>query len=97
VNIPVIASGGIRNGIDIVKSLVLGASMAGLASPFLRHMDNGYEGLKSFMDSLVLEVRMAMLLTGCEDIDTLRRVPRVLTGPLREWYLQRCVARGDVE
>ncbi len=97
VNIPVIASGGIRNGIDIVKSLVLGASMAGLASPFLKHMDNGYESLKGFMDSLILEVKMAMLLTGCDDVDTLKRIPRVITGPLREWYLQRCVARGDLE
>jgi len=94
VNIPVIASGGIRNGIEIVKSLVLGASFIGMAAPFIKALKNGFEGLESFINKLIIEIRIAMFLLGIDNIDKLHSVGYVLIGPLREWYLQRLGSHG---
>lgn len=87
VNIPVIASGGIRNGIHVLKSLILGAKLAGLAAPFLRAYYKGE--LDFFMERLVNEVRIGMFLVGAKDVEELGRVDYVITGDLWLWCKQR--------
>ncbi len=87
VNIPVIASGGIRTGIEIVKSLVLGASLTGIAAPFLRAYYKNE--LDFYMEKLINEVKVAMFLVGAADVESLRKVDYVITGDLLEWCRQR--------
>ncbi len=87
VDIPVIASGGIRNGIHVVKSLVLGARLVGMAAPFLRAFYKGE--LKFFMERVVNEVKVAMFLVGAKSVDELLEVNYVITGDLFEWCKQR--------
>lgn len=94
VDIPVIASGGIRTGLDIVKSIVLGADMCGLASPFLKALSKGEDYLKRYMETLIAQVKIGMLLTGSKDIPSLKEAKYVLVGPLREWVIQRGVWDG---
>ena len=66
-----LASGGIRNGIDIVKSLILGARLAGLASPFLKPAMISSELVIETINRLKQEIRIAMFLLGTKSIDQL--------------------------
>jgi len=89
VNLPVIASGGIRNGIDATKALALGASLASAAYPFLKPATTGSEDVKKALSYLVGEVRNAMFLVGANSIQKLQKVPVVLTGKTAEWLRAR--------
>ncbi len=73
---PVLASGGIRTGMDIAKSVALGADLAGLALPFIRaEVEGGIDGVRALIQSLETTVRNVMFLTGSKSIKELRRVP----------------------
>jgi len=91
--VDIIASGGIRNGLDAAKALVLGAKAASAALPFLlAYRRGGADGLRRYLRKLIEEVKVTMLLTGCRDLAALRRCPRALTGPLAEWLQSRDVS-----
>jgi isopentenyl-diphosphate delta-isomerase len=89
VNLPVIASGGIRNGIDATKALALGASLASATYPFLGPATKSSEDVKKALSYLVGEVRNAMFLVGANSIQNLQKVPLVLTGKTAEWLKMR--------
>jgi len=89
VDVPVIASGGIRNGIDVTKALALGASLASVTYPFLGPATNGSEDVKKALQLMVGEVRNAMFLVGANSIQKLQKVPVVLTGKTAEWLEAR--------
>lgn len=81
-----IATGGIQNGLDVVRALALGATAAGLARPMLQaHVRGGRAEAERFVDQLEREIRAVMLLCGARNVDELRRVPRIVFSPLREW------------
>lgn len=87
--VPVIATGGLRSGVDVARALALGATAGGLAAPVLRaHREGGYEGVLAALTQVVDELRTVMLLTGCADIAALRRAPRVVTGALAAWMAE---------
>ena len=67
------ASGGLRNGIDVAKSIALGADLAGLAAPFLRPAVHGPEAVAAEIEALVAELRLTMFLTASADISALRK------------------------
>lgn len=71
-NVPVIASGGIRNGLDAAKSIALGASCIGMALPVLREYDKGRDCLVKFLDDFILELKTAMFLTGSGNVESLK-------------------------
>ncbi|HHS13485.1 MAG TPA: type 2 isopentenyl-diphosphate Delta-isomerase [bacterium] len=72
--IQIIASGGIRDGIALAKSLALGARMGGAALPFLRAWHKkGYEGIRQLMDVWHQTLRRVLFLTGSRKIEDLRR------------------------
>jgi isopentenyl-diphosphate delta-isomerase len=85
INVPVIASGGIRNGIDVTKALALGASLASVTYPFLEPATKGSEDVKKALQHFVGEVRNVMFLVGANSIQKLEEVPVVLTGKTAEW------------
>ncbi len=93
----VIASGGIRSGLDAARAIAAGADLAGMARPVLMaYLDSGAEGVEALLTQTVQELRAAMLLTGSADIQALQRAPRVYTGALRDWldaygWLERSV------
>ncbi|MEM3078329.1 MAG: type 2 isopentenyl-diphosphate Delta-isomerase [Nitrososphaerales archaeon] len=86
--IPVIASGGIRTGLDIAKSLVLGANLTGMALPLLRHAAVSKDSLLSFLQKTIYELKTTMFAVGCNDIQDMRRVRFTITGELAEWLKQ---------
>ncbi len=86
----IIASGGIRTGVDAAKALALGARLAGFASPVLRaYYAGGTEGARRYVASIIEGLRAAALLTGSRTVRDLISVPRVIKSPLREWMEQR--------
>jgi len=89
VNLPVIASGGIRTGIDVIKSLALGASLVSATHPFLGPATKSSEDVKKALRQLVGEVRNAMFLVGANSIPKLQNVPVVLVGKTAEWLKLR--------
>ncbi|MCX8187224.1 MAG: type 2 isopentenyl-diphosphate Delta-isomerase [Nitrososphaeria archaeon] len=89
VGIEVIASGGIRTGLDVAKALSIGAEMAGMAYPLLKPAANSAEEVVEFLSRIRNELRAAMFLTGCRDVEALKKSQHVLFGPLIEWVRQR--------
>lgn len=70
----VIASGGIRNGLDVAKAVALGADAAGVAHVMLKSAIEGYDRASREMKAIIEELRAAMFLVGAENIDRLKEV-----------------------
>ncbi|MBA5724373.1 alpha-hydroxy-acid oxidizing protein, partial [Candidatus Liberibacter sp.] len=66
-----IASGGIRNGLDILKSVVLGASLGGLAAPFLKPAMDSADAVIAVIESLRKEFVTSMFLLGTRNVKEL--------------------------
>lgn len=84
VRIPLIASGGLRNGLEVAKCVALGASIAAMAYPFLRAASQSRENLFAFADMLLAELRSAMFLVGARNISALASSRYILTGALAQ-------------
>lgn len=70
---PLIASGGVRSGLAGAKALALGATVCGMALPFLKAWKKGgRDGIRSLIESFESELRVAMFLSGCDDVASLR-------------------------
>ena len=81
---PVIATGGLKNGLDAAKALALGADMAGMALTLLPDALKGYDALFSRIETVCTELKTAMFLTGAQNISALGKVRYYLTGTVRE-------------
>ncbi|MDI9620095.1 MAG: type 2 isopentenyl-diphosphate Delta-isomerase [Candidatus Nezhaarchaeota archaeon] len=91
VDVPVIASGGIRSGLDCAKALAIGADLAGVALPALRAAVEGGEALRAMLTVFIEQLRAAMFLTGSRGLRELRRADVVVLGRVREWIQARGV------
>lgn len=72
--LPIIATGGVRNGLDIAKALVLGANAAGMAHALLKSALKDKKSLELELDVIMRELRIAMFLVGADTIDKLSTV-----------------------
>lgn len=75
--VPIIASGGLRNGIEIAKCLALGADLGGMAGPFLKAAARSVEDVIELIDLTVSELRITMFATGSRDLPALRKAPLI--------------------
>ncbi|SET60842.1 type 2 isopentenyl-diphosphate Delta-isomerase [Stigmatella erecta] len=81
-----VASGGIRTGLEAAKVLALGADIAGMALPlFKAQQEGGLEGAEKALQVILAGLRQAMLLTGSKVCADLRRRPVIKTGELKDW------------
>jgi len=64
-----IASGGIRNGIDMVKGMILGASLCGMARPFLNPARESADAVREVIRRIKREFTTAMFLLGAGAVD----------------------------
>jgi isopentenyl-diphosphate delta-isomerase len=85
VKVPVIASGGVRSGLDIAKSLVLNASLTSVSQPVLEAAVEGVKETQEMLSCLIDELRNAMFLVGAENPEGLTKVPAVVSGKTAEW------------
>ncbi len=85
----VIASGGVRSGVDVARALALGADVAGFALPMVRaHQSGGVEAARAELRGAVAALRAACLLVGARDVQALRSSRPVLLEPLPAWIAQ---------
>ncbi len=73
--LPVIASGGIRSGIEIAKAIALGAVACGVAGPFLRAAAESTGAVAELVRVLIDQLRIAMFATGARDRTALMALP----------------------
>jgi isopentenyl-diphosphate delta-isomerase len=73
-NFTLISSGGINNGVDIAKSIALGADLAASARSILQELQmNDVDGVVKLIESWFLTVKNIMYLTGCDRINKLHK------------------------
>ena len=70
--IPLIASGGLRSGIDLAKAIALGADVGAMARPFLLAAHAGEEAVVRLVQDVLEELRICMFATGSGTVAGLR-------------------------
>ena len=89
-NLNLIASGGIRTGLQAAKALALGAKVVGVALPVLRaYTSGGIEAVEAFFKSFFDELRVAVMLCGAASVAELTPNHAVIGGKLLDWVSQR--------
>lgn len=88
----ILASGGIRTPLDIVKSLALGAKAAGISGHLLHSIlkEDGVKQTIELVENLKTHVADIMTLLRAEKIADLQHVDLIISGSVKEW----CEARG---
>ncbi len=83
--IPLIATGGLRTGLDIAKAIALGADVAGLAYPFFKAAERGPNEVINLIENLAKILRTTMFLVGAKNTNELKQSKYVLFGTLLNW------------
>ena len=89
VKIPVIASGGVRSGMDVAKSLALNACLGSVCQPALEAAVKGAKATEQLLSRLIDELRNVMFLVGARKVEDLAKTPVVVTGKTAEWLKTR--------
>lgn len=80
-----IASGGIRDSMDIVKAIVIGGDMVGISGEILSFLlHGGYDNAKNYMEATIYKLKIIMLLSGMKDIKSLRNMDYKVMGKLKD-------------
>jgi isopentenyl-diphosphate delta-isomerase len=87
VGLPIIASGGIENGLQAAKGIVVGADCAGLAHAVLREAMESPKAVEEKLSLIIDEMRIAMFLIGARGVRELGNAQRIITGTTKEWAL----------
>ncbi|NEQ82870.1 MAG: type 2 isopentenyl-diphosphate Delta-isomerase [Moorea sp. SIO2I5] len=72
-DISLIASGGLRNGLDVAKAIALGADIAGLALPFLQAAAESVDAVDALVQLLMAEITTALFCTGNATLSDLKQ------------------------
>ena len=74
-DLPLIASGGLRDGLEVAKAIALGADLAGLAFPFLQAASESEQAVDELIELLIGEIKTVMFCTGHQNLSQLKRSP----------------------
>src|SRR2546422_341261 len=85
VGLPLVATGGVRSGLDVAKGIALGATMAGMAKPMLEAARVSADAAIQELRAVVEELKAAMFLTGSTSIAALQDRPVVVSPPTASW------------
>ncbi|MGZ7135130.1 MAG: alpha-hydroxy-acid oxidizing protein, partial [Methanobacterium sp.] len=89
VDIPVISSGGIRNGLEAAKAIALGAESVGMALPLLKDAYIGHEAVIKEIERFNDSLKLAMFLVGATNLNELKKCKLLIRGKTREWITER--------
>ena len=87
--LPLISTGGVRNGLDMARALALGATLVGMGFPFLKAASQGYDAVCELLETVFAVLKVAMQLSGAATVAALREVDVVVSGETREWLVMR--------
>ena len=89
VGLPIIASGGLEDGLQLAKALALGAKCGGIARGVLREATISSKAVEERLVLIREELRAAMFLTGSADVASLSSKDCIVTGKTAEWISQK--------
>jgi isopentenyl-diphosphate delta-isomerase len=81
---PVIATGGVRSGLDMAKALALGADLCGMALPLLAPAMESEEAVERVIEGFTRELAVAMFLSGARTVKSMKKVRTWITGTTRQ-------------
>jgi isopentenyl-diphosphate delta-isomerase len=76
-NVELVASGGIRSGLDAAKAIALGATIVGIGQPLLVPALESAEKVVEFLAGIIHEIKVAMLCVGAPNLEALRKAPLI--------------------
>ncbi len=88
-DVTIIGSGGIRSGLDMARSLSIGADLIGIAKPFLQAAMNQKGSIDKLIKCLSEELKATMFLTGNKTMNELKKTPKIIFPPLKTWLESR--------
>lgn len=81
----IIASGGIKTGLDIVKALVMGADMVGVSGEVLNYLiHGGFDYARDYLEGIIYKTKIVMMLLGCKNLEELKKVRYKTVGRLKD-------------
>jgi isopentenyl-diphosphate Delta-isomerase len=86
--VPLIASGGLRNGLDVAKAIALGADLAGMAYPFLKAAHESEAALHALVEILIAELQTVLLCTGNQTLVDLQQSNSLIRHPSHPYHLR---------
>ena len=72
--LPIIATGGIRSGLDVARAIALGANCAGIAHALLNPAIKGSDHTLFEIDAIIKELRAAMFLVGADKVSKMKNI-----------------------
>ena len=88
--VEMIVSGGVRTALDAVKSLALGGSAVGMATPIIRMLhEKTIEDGVDWFNGFLHEMKCYMLLLGAANVHNIKKVPIIITGYSKDWLTAR--------
>jgi isopentenyl-diphosphate delta-isomerase len=82
-NVPLVASGGLRSGVEAATAIALGADLVGFAAPLLREAAVSETGAHEMLTALVDELRVSMFCCGAGDLRQLKQAEIMSDSPTR--------------
>lgn len=76
--LPIIASGGLRDGVDAAKAIALGATATAMASPYLKRAVEGPAAVAEEIEIVAQQLRVAMMCIGAPNIHALQNTPHLI-------------------
>jgi isopentenyl-diphosphate Delta-isomerase len=86
--LPIVATGGVRSGLDAARAIALGATAVGVARPLLLAALDGFDAVAAWIEQFVAALRTAMFLTGATAVGDLRGRQTVILGETAAWLQQ---------
>lgn len=84
-DLQIISSGGVRNSLDIAKSIAIGADMVAISGEILSYLiHGGYEYTMQYLAGLIYKTKIVMTLTGSKNIEELNKTKYFITGRLKD-------------
>jgi len=85
IDLPVIATGGLSTGLDAARAMAMGATAAGYARALLEPALESAGAVKKALETIIMELKVAMVLTGSETPGQLGQVPVIKEGRIKNW------------
>ena len=85
VGLPIVATGGVRSGLDAAKGIALGATAAGMAKPMLEAAKVSSDAVVAELKAVIEELKAAMFLTGASSVAELQERHAIINAPTATW------------